>query len=154
MKHSNRLVIEAPVEGVIEALSDLSTYPEWNDLVSNAEPTAEAAEDPGPAWLTTLTAKVGPFARSKQLRFVRDTFVEHKNPYGDDLTASKIRFTRVEQDGRDHAAWTMEATVLEMYDAGSIVTRYATTVTLELHYDGGLWVPSLGPVVDLSLIHI
>ena len=145
MKHSSRLVIEAPVEGVVDALSDLATYPAWNELVSNAEPAVEAPDDPGPAWLTTLTAKVGPFARSKQLRFVRDTLAVN-----DERHETRIQFSRVEHDGRDHASWTMKATVIEDY-AGGAVQVHATKVTLELEYDGGLWVPSLGPVLDKAI---
>ena len=61
------------MDAVIRVLADLSTYPSWNDLVGSVETTEAASDDPGPAWRTTLTAKVGPFARSKQLRFVRDT---------------------------------------------------------------------------------
>lgn len=129
MKHSSDLLVEADATTVIDALADLSTYPAWNDLVSSASPTAAFDGDQGPAWLTTLRAQVGPFARSKQLRFVRD----------DQQPSHNIRFIRREIDGRDHAQWLMEASV-EPADAGS-------KITLTLTYDGGLWVPALGGIL-------
>ncbi len=133
VKHSSELFIDASADAVVAILSDLSTYPSWNDLVGAAEAIDEAANDPGPAWRTTLTAKVGPFARSKQLRFVRDTL----ETTGDTTT---IRFSRRELDGRTHAAWTMHCTVTGRLDR--------TVVVLTLSYDGGLWVPALGGVLD------
>lgn len=44
----------------------------------------------------------------------------------------------------------MKATVIEDY-AGGAVQVYATRVLLELEYDGGLWVPTLGPVLDKAI---
>lgn len=136
MKHSSDVllrtdtVVDTDAPTLIDVLSDLSTYPKWNELVTAAVPTATDTEDLGPAWSTTLRAQVGPFARSKQLRFVRDDS-------GDD--DHHICFVRREQDGREHATWTMEAEV-EPMDARS-------RVTLTLRYDGGLWVPSLGGIL-------
>lgn len=129
MKHSSDLLVEADAPTVIAALADLSTYPEWNDLVSAASPAAPFEGDKGPAWLTTLRAQVGPFARSKQLRFVRDD----QNPL------HKVRFVRREIDGRNHAEWLMEASIQA---AGS-----ASKITLTLSYGGGLWVPALGGIL-------
>lgn len=136
MKHSSDVllrtdaVVDTDAQTLIDVLADLSTYPHWNELVSAAS-SAEAHEgDPGPAWSTTLRAQVGPFARSKQLRFVRDDS-------GDDT--HHIRFVRREQDGREHAAWTMEAEV-EAVGPTSLVT-------LTLRYDGGLWIPALGGIL-------
>ena len=138
MKHSSELFVDAPAEEVVDVLADLSTYPSWNDLVSAAEPAAETPDDAGPAWRTTLTAKVGPFARSKQLRFVRDTL-----DTTDDVTS--VRFTRNEVDGRTHAGWTMQCTVTPKSDSAD---RNGCVVMLTLSYDGGLWIPALGSVLD------
>ncbi len=132
MKHSSELDVQADASVVIEVLADLATYPSWNDLVSSAEPMEASDGDPGPAWRTTLRAQVGPFARSKQLRFVRY-----------ELTDSSVRFVRREIDGREHAQWLMEADVAAS-GAGS-------TVTLGLSYDGGLWVPALGGVLSSAI---
>lgn len=134
MKHSSELEVRANAPAVIEVLADLSTYPSWNDLVSSAEQAELHVGDPGPAWRTTLRAQVGPFARSKQLRFVRDHLDEHS-----------VRFVRRELDERDHAQWTMEATV------AAHVSERSSTVTLALAYDGGLWVPALGGVLSSAI---
>lgn len=135
MKHSSDLVVAADAETIVTALSDLSTYPQWNDLVSAATPTSAIDGDEGPAWLTTLRAQVGPFARSKQLRFVRDDASSAPRHDG-----RLIRFVRREDDGRQHASWTMEAQVTE-------TSGPTTAVTLTLHYDGGLWIPALGTIL-------
>lgn len=142
MKHSSDLVVDALAPTVIGALEDLSTYPEWNDLVSQAVPSPTLDGDPGPAWLTTLRAQVGPFARSKQLRFVRDDNAASdpdRPGHPADEQSTHILFVRREHDGRSHAHWAMNAKVTPVGNA--------TEVTLELHYDGGLWVPSLGAIL-------
>lgn len=147
MKHSSELVVDADARIVVDALGDLSTYPEWNDLVSRAEPSEAHPGDPGPAWFTTLRAQVGPFSRSKQLRFVRDQPVDDL----EDASASPlipgsvhtIGFNRLEVDGRDHARWTMEATVQPV--------GLTSKITLTLTYDGGLWVPALGLVLTSAI---
>ncbi len=136
MKHSSELIVQADPAVVAEVLADLATYPSWNDLVSSAEPVEQDAGDPGPAWLTTLRAQVGPFARSKQLRFVRDRHDDHDDH-------SLVRFVRRELDGRDHAAWIMEA---EVEPVASICS-----VTLTLSYEGGLWIPALGSVLHSAI---
>ena len=141
MKHSSELFVDAPSEAVVAVLSDLSTYPSWNDLVAAAELVPEMPNDAGPAWRTTLTAKVGPFARSKQLRFVRDTLATHDAANAGDSATANIRFSRNELDGRTHASWTMHASVTAQ-------SNHRAAVVLTLAYDGGLWVPALGGVLD------
>lgn len=136
MKHSSELIVRADPNKVAEVLADLSTYPSWNDLVSEAEPVEPDDGDAGPAWRTTLRAQVGPFARSKQLRFVREFNETHEDH-------SSVRFIRREVDGRTHAAWTMEA---EVEPVASI-----SSVTLSLAYDGGLWIPALNNVLHSAI---
>lgn len=136
MKHSTELVVDADAMLVVDVLADLSTYPAWNDLVSAAAPDEAVDDDPGPAWRTTLRAQVGPFARSKQLRFVRDM----KTSTGDEHV---VRFVRRELDERQHAPWTMEAGV---EPAGQ-----ASRVTLTLSYGGGLWIPALGAILGTAI---
>ena len=135
MKHSSDLEVEADAETIVETLSDLSTYPLWNDLVSAASATPAIDGDEGPAWLTTLRAQVGPFARSKQLRFVRDDHL-----VAPEIDGWLIRFVRREADERTHASWTMDVQVTDL--AGPM-----SAVTLTLSYDGGLWVPALGAIL-------
>ena len=135
MKLTSDLLVDAPTVDVVDVLADLSTYPAWNDLVSGAEPLEQLSADLGPVWRTTLTAKVGPFARSKQLRFVRETLSTD-----DQTSVTNISFARREDDERSHAAWTMSCLISP---SGS-----ASSVELTLAYDGGLWVPALGSVLD------
>ena len=96
-------------------VNDLASYPQWMDLVHRAEPLGNDA------WNVELRAKVGPFARSKRLRMVR-TLSELN---------SRVRFERVEEDGRSHAEWVLTATINSI---GS-----ACTLTMHLHYGGSLF---------------
>ena len=112
-------VLDAPPATVAELLRDLEQYPKWLDLVADVETTAATEGDVGPAWLVTLRAKVGPFARSKRLRMVRVT----NQP-------DHLRFERAEVDGRDHASWVL---------AAQLSKTQPCMVDVELSYSGGLW---------------
>lgn len=133
--------VAAPASRVAGIIGDLGTYADWLDLVVAATPLLEdTPDDPTdrPAWLVTIRAKVGPFARSKQLRMVR-TVEDHT------ADRSTFRFERSETDGRQHSAWTLEATVEPSGENHCFVT-------MDLRYDGGLWTaplePILGSVID------
>lgn len=127
--------VSAPVaaspERVAAIISDLATYPDWLDLVT-AVTSVDSGEEQ-PAWLVTIRATVGPFARSKKLRMVRTIA---------DLTGetSAYRFERKEVDGRDHSAWTLDAAV-------TTVSPHASSVTMDLRYEGGLWTAPLEPIL-------
>lgn len=121
MKRNVAVDTEAPTDRLYEVVADLATYPEWLDIVSSVEPAEAHADDEGPAWFITLRAQVGRFARSKRLRIVRTECVAGKN----------ASFRRRELDGREHAAWDMDAEVAH-HDGGS-------RLTLDLAYSGGLW---------------
>ena len=108
-------VSASPAE-TIAALADLSTYPSWLSLVHGAEPIDDET------WNVTLRARLGPLARSKRLRMRRTH-----------LDDNRVRFERDEVDGRDHAAWELEATVAPA-DACS-----GSDVVVHLHYSGALW---------------
>ena len=133
MEHRIEVRVGAEPESVSSALADLTTYPEWNDLVAAAEPAPAADGDPGPAYWMTLRARLGPFARSKQLRMIRT----HS-------TADLVRFERLELDGREHASWIMEAATQPAAGGGS-------NVELMLRYDGGLWTAALEGVLASSI---
>lgn len=135
VRYNHQALVDAPVDGVALALADLDTYPRWNELVSEASSVPAVDDDLGPAWETTLRAQVGPFARSKRLRFVRT--VDELGPDG----AFQSRFERKEVDNRDHAVWVM-ATDARADERGR------TRVSMELSYEGALWVPSLGGVLS------
>ncbi len=113
--------IGAPPEAVGAALCDLATYQRWLDLVNTAEPANPLPGDAGPAWWVTLRARIGPLARSKRLRMVR---VEHE-------PCTSARFERVEVDGREHSAWTL--------DVGVEPDQDGSRMRLELTYGGPLW---------------
>lgn len=104
------------------AMADLGTYSQWMSLIDRCEPAELADGDTGPAWVVTLQAKVGPFARSKRLRMVRVESVPN----------TAVRFERSETDGKEHSAWVMEALIVPLVPSGS-------SVTVELTYSGGLW---------------
>ena len=105
----------ASATDVFEQLATLDRYPAWMRLVHRAE--ALAPDDGRPAWRVELRARVGPFARSKQLRMVRTV---HEPPH-------RVRFERVQDDDRDHAAWILAATVERRSTAApGVVTELAT----------------------------
>lgn len=126
--------IAAPTDEVSLIVGDLSTYPDWLDLVTAVEAPVDP-EGGQAAWLVTIRAKVGPFARSKKLRMVRtiaDTTTEH----------STYRFERAEVDGRDHSAWTLDIAV-----SSASADHGTCEVTMDLRYDGGLWTAPLEPIL-------
>ena len=57
-----------------------------------------------------------------------------------DRSVARFRFERREIDGRDHSAWTLEASVEADGDRTS-------TVTMDLRYDGKLWTAPLEPIL-------
>lgn len=93
-------------------LADLAHYPEWLSIVP------KAISDGDDCWQVELRAKVGPLARSKQLRMKK--VVD---------TDTHIRFEREELDGRSHSAWVLDVSLSE---------PNPTTVRVEmrLHYSG------------------
>ncbi len=128
--------VNASADRVFAVVADLSTYPEWLDLVQTAEPDGTAGDvGSEPAWTVTLRARIGPLARAKKLRMAR---VVHQQP--SETGPGRVRFERRETDGRDHSSWVLESTVSDDPTAG-------TTVRMDLRYDGGLWTAPLEPVL-------
>ena len=109
----------ASAADVFEQLAALDRYPAWMRLVHRVE--GLAPDDGRPAWRVELRARVGPFARSKQLRMVRTVHEPDRC----------VRFERVPDDERDHAAWILTATVGGTPDGTELVT--------DLTYTGALW---------------
>jgi Polyketide cyclase / dehydrase and lipid transport len=116
--------VSMPIDGVSAAdvfahVDTLDRYPAWMRLVHRVE---ELAPDNGrPAWQVQLRARVGPFARSKQLRMVRTV---HQPDH-------HVRFERIQEDGREHAAWILGVTIDDTPSGAQLVT--------ELIYGGALW---------------
>ncbi|MBN2624379.1 MAG: hypothetical protein JXA83_13465 [Acidimicrobiales bacterium] len=109
-------------------VDDLGRYPQWLDIVPRASAAEPHRDDPGPAWSVDLRGRLGPFARSKRLRMARTV---HE--------PGRVRFERVEHDGRQHAPWVLEAEVAAA--AGG------SRLAMHLHYGGTLG----GPVVERLL---
>jgi len=140
VEHTAEIFVNADPRTVADVVADLSTYPLWNDVVTSAEPLDD--ESPEVAWLTTLRATVGPFARSKQLRMVRN---EHRV----EGWTHTIRFVRSEIDGREHSAWIMNAGITPQDPTSTIAQR--SKVVLGLEYGGGLWNPALDLVLGAAI---
>jgi uncharacterized membrane protein len=119
LRTSESVVVAAPIADVFPYVSRLEAYPAWLRLVHQADLLTES---PRPVWAVELRAKVGPFARSKQLRMERVEFVVDE----------VVKFERVETDGRNHARWALK---VELKADG----EHSTDVTMHLAYDGGLW---------------
>lgn len=115
-------VSASPAE-TIAALADLATYPSWLSLVHGAKQI-----DGDDVWDVTLRARLGPLARSKRLRMRRTH-----------LDDTSVRFERDEVDGRDHAAWQLEATVSPADASSDELSSVGSDVVVHLHYSGALW---------------
>jgi ribosome-associated toxin RatA of RatAB toxin-antitoxin module len=122
---SESVVVPAPPSTVFAQIADLAAYPAWLSLVHTAEAVPVSVSG-RPAWSVELRARVGPFARSKQLRMERCELI----------TDQLAVFERTEVDGRRHARWALRAE-LEAVDG------HATRVTMHLAYDGALWTGGL-----------
>ncbi len=133
MERTATTVTTADVADLFAIVADLATYPEWMDLVTRAEPAEPDPRDNGSAWLVTLRARVGPFARSKRLRMVRTRHEPHE----------RVRFERCEVDGRQHSSWVLDATVRGA--AGG------SQVTMGLRYDGSMWSGLLDAVLGSQI---
>jgi hypothetical protein len=118
-----------PPDDLFAWVDDLGRYPQWLEIVPRAAPVEPAPGDPGPAWSVDLRGRLGPFARSKRLRMARSV---HE--------PGRVRFERAERDGRDHAAWTLTASVTGV-GGGS-------RLQMDLHYGGGL----MGPIIERLLV--
>ena len=140
MQTTESIVVHAAPTAVFAHVADLDAYPAWLPLVHRAQPAAAADGDAGPAWHVELRAKVGPFARSKQLRMVR---VEH-------IPGERVVFARGEVDGREHAMWRLRAELRGLADAAG----RATELTMHLFYGGSLWTGGLlERVLDEQIRH-
>jgi Polyketide cyclase / dehydrase and lipid transport len=122
--------LEAPCtpDELFAWVDDLGRYPQWLDIVPRASAVDPHPDDAGPAWSVDLRGRLGPLARSKRLRMVRTS-----------LEPGRVRFERVEHDGRRHSPWILEATVDEV-GGGS-------RLRVHLHYGGSLF----GPLVERLL---
>lgn len=98
MQRTVSSTVHVSAEKVIEALADLTTYPNWIGLVDSVVFDDSVADEH--AFFITLQAKVGPLSRSKRLRMVRT-----------ELSDAHVRFDRREVDTRNHADWHLLATV-------------------------------------------
>ncbi len=134
METTESVVVPVAPVSVFGHVARLEAYPAWMRLVHAAE---VVADEPDPAWAVELRARVGPFARSKQLRMARSECV----------TDRLAVFERQEVDGRDHACWRLR---VELEPSGDD----ATLVTMHLSYDGSLWTGAvLQKVLDDEIRH-
>lgn len=122
MQTAESVVVPVEPASVFPFIDRLDAYPHWLGMVHAAVPIAETSR---PTWSVELRARVGPFARSKQLRMERVAVDPGRF----------AAFERAEIDGRDHARWSLRAEVAPV-DGG-------TLVTMHLAYDGALWTGGL-----------
>lgn len=112
------------------SLADLGTYPAWLSIVQAAVPAAPMEGDAGPAWWVDLGARLGPIRRTKRVRMVRTDAAE----------PVRVRFERVEHDGRTHADWILTGSLAPRGEA-------ACHLAMHLHYGGSRSLP----IADLVL---
>lgn len=114
-----------PVEHTVEVLADLGNYPRWITGVS------ESTSLDDDRWAVVLSARIGPFTRSKKL-IMRSTQARA----GDGVTIDCIR-----DEGPGHGQWHVHYSVQPSDDGSS--------VSAVLRYDGRWWVPDqLGRVLE------
>ena len=136
-------VTDASPDDLFDVVSDLETYPHWLDVVDSVERT----DDPD-AWIVTLRARVGPFARSKRLRMVRTLLTDA--PSDQQGATSSVRFERSETDGKEHSAWTLAADVTPAVEQADSQAGGRSEVTLDLQYEGAMWSGMLDGVLDAA----
>lgn len=112
-------------------VGSLERYPSWLGIVSQVVPDGPHESAADSAWLVDISAKVGPFTRSKRLRMVRCAYDQPKQAV----------FERVEADGREHGEWLLKAE-LEPLDDGT-----GTQLEMSLSYNGKLWGAMLEPIL-------
>lgn len=122
--------LPVPVTLAYAALADLSTYPRWLGIVQGAVPAEPIEGDAGPAWWVDLGARLGPLRRTKRVRMARTDAAE----------PLRVRFERVEHDGRTHADWILTGALTPRGEA-------ACHLAMQLHYSGTRALP----VADLVL---
>ena len=121
--------LAAAPEPVFAEVADLSTYPSWLGIVSAVRPDAPD-DDARPAWLVDLGVQLGPLRRTKQVRMVR---VHYEPP-------RRVRFERLEHDGRTHSTWILTATVTP--------TEGGSLLAVDLHYGGSRALPLVDRVLE------
>ena len=104
-------------------VSDLSAYPQWLEIVTQAEAGGDGS------WSIDLRGRMGPLARTKRLRMVRTELAE----------PTRAVFERAELDGRQHSMWRLVADVAPA-EGGS-------QLSMVLHYGGGLFEPLIERVL-------
>lgn len=129
--------LDARPEAVLAEVSDLPGYCEWHGMVKRVEPD-------GDGWLVDLGARLGPFTRTKRVRFVRADGGD-----GEPREPGRVRFVRAERDRVDYGGWEMDAVVAPATGDGPC------TLTFRLRYDGsspltGLLEPLLRAETDRS----
>ena len=130
--------------------------------MSSVEPDGDTNDDNN-GFFVTLSAKLGPFSRSKKLRMIK-TYTSEEPPSTEasgsrsqiesGMTTSEspegpasrvVRFERHETQPGEFSNWIMEATV-EPTD-----TTTESEVTVELIYDGDLWTGGLEGLLDSQI---
>lgn len=114
------VVADVRPAALFEHVEALDRYPSWMRLVHRVDPV-DGADLRRPEWDVELRGRVGPFARSKRLRMVRTV---HEPVH-------RAKFERVVLDGRDQAAWVLDATVWPHDDGARLV--------MDLGYGGDMW---------------
>ena len=116
--------LSVPAARAFAALADLGTYPAWLGIVQQVAPADPHPDDSGPAWWVDLGARLGPLRRTKRVRMVR---TDAEEPV-------RVRYERVEHDGRSHPAWILTGVLDPRGDS-------ACHLAMHLHYGGSRSLP-------------
>ena len=117
------LVAACAPEVLFDWVSDLVRYPEWLEIVTQAQPGDDGS------WAVDLRGRMGPLARTKRLRMVRPECV----------APTHVVFERAELDGRDHSPWRLTVDIEPVAEGSRLA--------MSLHYGGGLFEPLIERVL-------
>ena len=120
MRQTVELTVEAESGAVFNAFRDLENYLEWLGFIDSVEPVANGNGDL--SWIVVLRSQLGPFARMKKLRMVKNS----------EVLNSSISFGRVELDEKEHSSWDLEVMCQPVSDD-------STRVKLTVSYSGKFW---------------
>ena len=117
--------LPCPLEVARAELETLDGYPHWLGIVMAVEEAPPGDGDGDPAWWVELGGRIGLVRKTKRVRMAR-TF----------LGPDRIRFERVELDGRHHNEWVLEARLEQKGPA-------RTDLEMTVHYGGDRRIPVL-----------
>ncbi|MEG3586154.1 MAG: SRPBCC family protein [Actinomycetota bacterium] len=129
MRQIVELTVKAAPDDAFNAFRDLENYLKWLSFIDSVKTVESGNEDL--SWIVVLRSQLGPFARMKKLRMVKNSEVPN----------SSVSFSRVELDGKEHSSWDLEVICHS-------ASEDSTEVKLTVSYSGKFWSRALEAVFN------